>query len=83
MAVNLVIAVRKPFRAVKQLRAILPHPSPLPLGEGASSAALSEFQGRSLPDSLVTNASSRLLFPSPSGRGIKGEGEPCDERLAA
>ena len=53
----------------------LPHPCPLPLGEGEPQSGFESCVSRSLQDAPWKSAEARLLSPSPSGRGIKGEGE--------
>jgi len=65
----------------KDCRTVLPHPGPLPLGEGESSAAAGESREPEMAGRLSANNSERWLSPSPSGRGIKGEGEPCGNFL--
>jgi DNA polymerase III alpha subunit/nucleotidyltransferase/DNA polymerase involved in DNA repair len=66
-------------------RTVLPHPAPLPLGEGESSAAAGGSREPEMARRTPNVCGERLLFPSPSGRGIKGEGEshdnlPCQHR---
>ena len=56
----------------------LPHPGPLPLGERESSAIAGGIPRRRLHECCRNKERARLLSPSPSGRGIKGEGEPSD-----
>src|ERR1041385_847988 len=54
----------------------LPLPGPLPLGDGESLAIFSSYRSRNWHDARRNNCDIRWPFPSPSGRGIKGEGEP-------
>ena len=53
----------------------LPHPCPLPLGEGELSSAFASHRSRTRLGGCWKNRGARWLSPSPSGRGIKGEGE--------
>lgn len=57
-------------------RTTLPHSGPLPLGAGESSAVTGAIPERGISRRLAIVRSVRKLSPSPSGRGIKGEGEP-------
>ena len=54
---------------------VLPHPGPLPLGEGESVAASLKNFAAGFAQMADESAFAALLLPSPSGRGIEGEGE--------
>ena len=54
---------------------VLPHPGPLPLGEGEPFAASRKLLRRRRQDAHPNFERHRRLPPSPSGRGIEGEGE--------
>jgi len=54
---------------------VLPHPTPLPLGEGVTQSVLwCDGSGKRLHPPANFKKSANGCF-SPSGRGIKGEGE--------
>jgi DNA polymerase III alpha subunit/nucleotidyltransferase/DNA polymerase involved in DNA repair len=55
--------------------------SPLPLGEGESSSTLSGSRGLEIAGRLSASNRVQSLSPSPSGRGIKAEGELCGNPL--
>ena len=59
-------------------RAVLPHPGPLPLGEGVTFATSDENCEAEQTSSPASVSEPRWQFPSPSGRGVKGEGESLD-----
>ena len=65
--------------SLRDFRTTLPHPDPLPLGEGELFAVAGEMRQRSSLAQFAINQSARKLSPSPSGRGIKGEGEPSEK----
>ena len=53
----------------------LPHPGPLPLGEGESPFGFFDHRSLRLQCPRRQNCDGRFLSPAPSGRGSKGEGE--------
>ncbi len=53
---------------------------PLPLGEGESSAVTGEARVSEMAGRCSADKDARRLFPPPSGRRIKGEGELCDNQ---
>ena len=57
------------------MAAPLPHPGPLPLGEGEPHATVWKNLWRNQPAARPNFRESLRLLPSPSGRGIEGEGE--------
>ncbi len=59
---------------VAHRRATLPHPGPLPLGEGESPSGLRSVERWSLPENLHSAGDEQRLFPLPAGEG-QGEGE--------
>lgn len=61
--------------------AVLPHPGPLPLGAGESSAAFNEYRELEMTERLGANKSVRLLSPSPSGSGIMSAGGAAENSL--
>ena len=52
----------------------LPHPGPLPLGEGESSFGVASHLSRSRQDAHRKNSTVRRVLPLPAGEG-RGEGE--------
>ncbi len=65
---------KKCARAV-DVTAVLPHPGPLPLGEGEPFAASRKTCGGIGGRGIRISSEHRPRLPSPSGRGIEGEGE--------
>src|SRR5437899_4675033 len=54
----------------------LPHPGPLPLGEGESPSGFWRDRNRRRQDAYWKNLEARRLFPLPAGAG-QGEVESC------
>jgi len=58
----------------------LPHPGPLPLGEGGATADNWSYGFRSWQDTFLDKPNRRMLFPLPAGEG-QGEGESLAVRI--
>ena len=53
------------------IRVALPHPSPLPLGEGAPLAACSMIEGGQKSENFLSTTAAKMFFPLPAGEGLR------------